>query len=146
MIRLPGDTLAKLSFKYAQEPAPRPRGRQITTWITMMKKRLSELGLEWERACRLADDRERELEKLHRPRVSLVSYFNISNSGYLQFFLVPFQTVSFILHNVQNVQNMFNDDDDKQILRDLGESFSNWQKYYTCHVCMIKYKMIFQRK
>ena len=75
----------------------------------MMKKRLSELDLEWKRACRLADDRE--LEKLHRPHVSLVSYFNISNSGYLQFFLVPFHTVSFILHNVQNVQNKFNDDD-----------------------------------
>ena len=75
----------------------------------MMKKRLSELGLEWERACRLADDRE--LENLHRPCVSLVSYFNISNSDYLQFFLVPFQTVSFLLHNVQNVRNMFNDDD-----------------------------------
>ena len=37
MVRLPDDTPAKKSFAYAQRPEAKPRGRQIITWLTMMK-------------------------------------------------------------------------------------------------------------
>ena len=45
MVRLPDDTPAKKSFLYVQVPEARPRGRQLTTWLSMMKNQFSELGL-----------------------------------------------------------------------------------------------------
>ena len=66
MVRLPDDTPAKKSFAYAQRPEAKPRGRQIITWLTMMKSSFSELGITWESACALAGDRERWKEFMKR--------------------------------------------------------------------------------
>ena len=57
MSRLPDDTPVKLAFQHAQTSAIRPRGRPQTTWLSMMKKRVTDLGLEWDKACELTNDR-----------------------------------------------------------------------------------------
>ena len=56
-LRLSDDTPAKIALQYSLRQTKKPRGRQRTTWISMMKMKLLDMGLEWEAANRLADDR-----------------------------------------------------------------------------------------
>ena len=57
LVHLSDDTLAKIMLQYSLRQRKKPRGRQQTTWISMMKMRLLDMGLEWESANRLAEDR-----------------------------------------------------------------------------------------
>ena len=54
---LSDDTLAKIALQYSLRQTKKPRRRQWTTWISMMKMKLLGMGLEWEAANRLAEDR-----------------------------------------------------------------------------------------
>ena len=56
---LSDDTPAKIALQYFLSPMKKPRGRQRTTWISMMKMELLDMGLGWEAANRLAKDRLR---------------------------------------------------------------------------------------
>jgi len=59
MIRLSDDTPVKKALHYAVSPYKKPRGRPPLTWLSIMKKQLSEeLKLSWEKACQLAKDRD----------------------------------------------------------------------------------------
>ena len=51
------DTPAKIALQYSLSQTKNPRGRQRTTWISMMKMKLLDMGLELEAANRLAEDR-----------------------------------------------------------------------------------------
>ena len=51
------DTLAKIALQYFLRQTKKPRGRQQSTLISMMKMKLLDMGLEWEAANRLAEDR-----------------------------------------------------------------------------------------
>ena len=57
LFRLSDDTPAKIAVQYSLRQTKKPRGRQQTTWISMMKIKLLDMGLEWEAANRLAEDR-----------------------------------------------------------------------------------------
>ena len=57
LFRLPDNTPAKIALQYSLGPTKKPRGRQQTTWISMMKMKRLDMGLEWEAANRLAKDR-----------------------------------------------------------------------------------------
>ena len=58
LARLPDNTPAKLSFNHVlHHPFSRPRGRQPTTWISMMEQHLREHNTDWEKAYALAKDR-----------------------------------------------------------------------------------------
>ena len=58
LMRLPNDAPAKLSLHHVLHyPTQRPRGRQLTTWISMMCKRFEEMGKTWEQMSILAQDR-----------------------------------------------------------------------------------------
>ena len=48
--------LLRLHFNIPRQ-AKKPRGREQTTWISMMKMKLLDMGLEWESVNRLAEDR-----------------------------------------------------------------------------------------
>ena len=54
---LSDDAPAKIALLYSLRQTKKPRGRQLTTWIYMMKMKLLEMGLEREAANRLAEDR-----------------------------------------------------------------------------------------
>ena len=54
---LSDDIPAKIAFQYSLRKTKKPKGRQRTTWISMMKMKLLDMGLEWEAANRLAKDR-----------------------------------------------------------------------------------------
>ena len=69
LIRLPDDCPAKISLYYAQQTTLKPRGRQKTTWMSMMKKRFDKLNITWDQACILAQDRV-EWNKLINPSVT----------------------------------------------------------------------------
>ena len=59
LMRLPDDTPAKISLNYSlHHVSSKPRGRQLTNWISMMKTRLILYGTTWEKACALALDRK----------------------------------------------------------------------------------------
>ena len=49
-------TPAKITLQYSLRQTKKPRGREQTTWIFMMKMKLLDIGLEWEAANRLAED------------------------------------------------------------------------------------------
>ena len=51
------DTPAKIALEYSLRQTKKPRRRLWTTWISMMKMKLLGMGLEWEAANRLAEDR-----------------------------------------------------------------------------------------
>ena len=55
--RLSDDTPAKIVLQYSLRQTEKPRGRQWTTWISMMKMKLLDMGLEWEAVNLLAEDR-----------------------------------------------------------------------------------------
>ena len=58
LMRLSDDTPAKLALSHAlHHHITRPRGRQATTWITMMSKRMEDYGSDWKKATTLAQDR-----------------------------------------------------------------------------------------
>ena len=58
LMRLPDDTPAKLSLNhFLNHETTKPRGRQMTTWFSMMKKRFLESNMTWEQASLLAGDR-----------------------------------------------------------------------------------------
>ena len=60
LMRLPDDTPAKMSLNYAlNHRTTRPRGRQISTWITMMEKRFKEHNASWSEASQIALDRDK---------------------------------------------------------------------------------------
>ena len=54
---LSDDTPAKIALQYSLRQTKKPRHRQWTTWISMMKMKLLGMRLEWEAANRLAEDR-----------------------------------------------------------------------------------------
>ena len=54
---LPDNTPAKIALQYSLRPTKNPRGIQQTTWISMMKIKRLDMGLECEAANRLAKDR-----------------------------------------------------------------------------------------
>ena len=54
---LSDDTPAKIALQYSLMQTKKPRGRQRTRWISMMKMKLLDMGLEWEAANHLAGDR-----------------------------------------------------------------------------------------
>ena len=54
---LSDDTTAKIALQYSLRQTKKPRGRQQTTWISMMKMKLLDMGLEREAASCLAEDR-----------------------------------------------------------------------------------------
>ena len=54
---MPEDIPAKIAMKYALEEYKRPRGRPNLTWISLIKKDLSELALNWNEAIDLATDK-----------------------------------------------------------------------------------------
>ena len=56
LFRLSDDTTAKIALQYFLKQTKKPRCRQQTTWISMMKMKLLDMGLEWEAANRLAED------------------------------------------------------------------------------------------
>ena len=59
LMRLPDETPAKIALKYAQQPYTKPRGRPVSTWLSVLKKQLEEEhGLSWEEACMKARDRD----------------------------------------------------------------------------------------
>ena len=57
LFRLSDDTTAKIALQYFLKQTKKRRCRQQTTWIFMMKMKLLDMGLEWEAANRLAEDR-----------------------------------------------------------------------------------------
>ena len=58
LARLPDDTPAKLSLDYVQNvTTKKPRGRQKTTWISMITANFSKLGLTWNEAYDIAKNR-----------------------------------------------------------------------------------------
>ena len=57
LMRLSEDTPARKALKIALEPSKRPRGRPPLTWIMMMKKTFERIGLTWDRAGEIAQDR-----------------------------------------------------------------------------------------
>ena len=57
LFRLSDDIPAKISLQYSLRQTKKPSGKQQTTWISMMKMKLLDIGLEWEAANRLAEDR-----------------------------------------------------------------------------------------
>ena len=57
-IRLPEETPAKIALKEAYRKVKKLRGGQTTTWISVLKKDLSTLGLTIEGATQLALDRD----------------------------------------------------------------------------------------
>ena len=57
LFRLSDDTPAKIALQYPLRQTKKQRARQRTTWISMMKMKLLDMGLEWETANRLAEDR-----------------------------------------------------------------------------------------
>ena len=58
LARLPDNTPAKLSLDYVTSKSfSTPRGRQLTTWIPMMKESFIEHNTTWENAFMLAKDR-----------------------------------------------------------------------------------------
>ena len=57
IFRLSDDKLVKIALQYSLRQTKKPRGRQRTTWISMMKMKLLNMGLEWEAANYLAGDR-----------------------------------------------------------------------------------------
>ena len=58
LMRLPEETPAKLSLQHVlHHPISKQRGRQPTTWISMMKKRFKDYDIDWEEASVLAEDR-----------------------------------------------------------------------------------------
>ena len=67
MIRLPDSTPVKIALKEAQIEVKLPRGRPKTTWLSCMKQQLKDsLGLSWEQAIGLAEDRAGWRERLLR--------------------------------------------------------------------------------
>ena len=54
---LSDDILAKIALQNSLRQTKKPSGKQRTTWISMMKMKLLGMGLEWEAANRLAEDR-----------------------------------------------------------------------------------------
>ena len=54
---LSDDTPAKIALQYSLKSTKKPRGRQRTTWIFVMKIKLLDMGLKWKAANRLAEDR-----------------------------------------------------------------------------------------
>ena len=58
LMRFSDDTPAKRALNHVLHyPSKRSRGRQATTWISMMTKRFEELGTNWEATSVLAKDR-----------------------------------------------------------------------------------------
>ena len=57
LFRLSDDIPAKIALQYSLRQTKKPSGKQQTTWISMMKMKLLDIGLEWEAANRLAEDR-----------------------------------------------------------------------------------------
>ena len=57
LFRLSDDNLVKIALQYSLRQTKKPRGRQRTTWISMMKMKLLNMVLEWEAANCLAGDR-----------------------------------------------------------------------------------------
>ena len=57
LFRLSDDNLVKIALQYFLRQTKKQRGRQRTTWISMMKMKLVNMGLEWEAANCLAGDR-----------------------------------------------------------------------------------------
>ena len=45
------DTPVSMALKYALENYQRPRGKPPTTWISTVKKDLTEIGTTWVEAC-----------------------------------------------------------------------------------------------
>ena len=54
---LSDDTPAKIALQYSLKSTKKPRGRQRTTWIFVMKIKLLDMGLKWKAANRLVEDR-----------------------------------------------------------------------------------------
>ena len=57
LFRLSDDTAATIALRYSLKQTKKPRGRQRTICSSMMKIELLDMGLEWESANCLADDR-----------------------------------------------------------------------------------------
>ena len=57
LFRLPDDVPAKIALQHSLRPTKKPRGRQKSTWITMMINKIRGMGLDWEEAAHLAMDR-----------------------------------------------------------------------------------------
>ena len=55
--RLSNDAPAKTALQYSLRQTKKPKARQRTTWISMMKMKLLDMGLEWEAANHLDKDR-----------------------------------------------------------------------------------------
>ena len=55
--RLAHNTPARKALEIALEPSKRPRGRPPLNWITMMKEKFSRIGLTWDQAFEVAQDR-----------------------------------------------------------------------------------------
>ena len=52
-----GDTTTKIALQYSLRQTKKPGGRPQTTWISIMEMKLLDIGLEWEAANRLAENR-----------------------------------------------------------------------------------------
>ena len=55
-IRLPGSSAAKKALEEAERYV-RPQGRSHSTWLSSMKKQLSDINITWNEAQILANDR-----------------------------------------------------------------------------------------
>ena len=59
VMRLSENTPVRKSLKYAREKYSRPKGRPITTWISMMANQLAnDHQLTWKEACIKASNRD----------------------------------------------------------------------------------------
>ena len=82
LMRLPEDTPARKALKIALKPSKRPRGRPPLTWITMMIKTFERIGLTWERASEVAQDRVECLCNFISFSLVIILYVCISNLMY----------------------------------------------------------------
>ena len=57
LFHLSDDTPAKIALQYSLRQTKKSSDRQQTTWIFMMKMKLSDVGFEWEAADHLAKGR-----------------------------------------------------------------------------------------
>ena len=58
LYRLDKETPARKALEVALQESKKPRGQPVTTWISYMKKLLLSIGLSWERAAEIAQDRK----------------------------------------------------------------------------------------
>ena len=58
-LRLPETAPARTALIEAERRVPRPRGKPASTWISCVKRQLSELNVSWEEAKNVANDRKK---------------------------------------------------------------------------------------